>query len=947
MSDQEPTPPQHQPPDESRLEAKLGHLINMLQYRDEADTRREIERLRKEISALHKDIQHARDLHFLAEQEVRALKNSWSYRVGRIIVYPASIAKWLRARWIQRGMAPPRPRLLKESELTERQVENLETVYKNLEAKPKFSVIIPVYNTPPEYLAEAFDSVVEQIYPDWELCVADDASTSEATRKVLDDYQAELGDRFHFTRLAGNSGIAKASNAAAALATGDFIALLDHDDLITPDALLEMAVRINKQPDADIVYSDEDKLTLDGRLVDTFHKPDFSPEMMLSYNYMCHFTVIRKTVFDHVGGFHEGFDGSQDHDLFLRVTEVARRVEHVPKVLYHWRKIPGSTAADAAAKGGHWRDSGRNALQAALERRGWQGSVENGLTPTTYRVKLRVDDSQGVTIIIPIKDKIHLLKNCIDSIQRHTLYKNYEILVVSNNSEEKKTYEYLDARTSEGVLRYIRLDEPFNYSRLNNVAVKETNTPYLLFLNNDIEAASDGWLTALVEHVQRREIGAAGSLLLYGNGTIQHAGILMGINGIAGHAHRYLSEREDGYFSFAKIIRNYSGVTAACLLMRRDVFDEIDGFDERYAVAFNDVDLCLRIREAGYRIVYTPFSRLYHHESLSRGYDDRPEQQERFRREIALMKTTWGERLYEDPYYNPNLSLLREDFALRRPEEAEQEKIIKGSVLLKPIEETAGLKPGLRTLGDKYTKKSPAKTWADRFPAADPLENAFAAAGPWISGFSHRGHTYGAPSPLLTDRDSRVVRWDALSPFKGQRVLHLGAREGAFTKYLLELGADHVTAVEQDPTFFLKCCFVKEALELDRTTVEFSSFASALAAGERYDVVVAEDIFARTEEPLAILDLLPAVAPIICVFAPVASALSPVGEWLSMTDARGRTYTGRREYRPTPLAPEGGIWLADPDLLNAFIDRRFNLYDVHRQENERGYLVQFTAISRE
>ena len=425
-----------------------------------------------------------------------------------------------------------------------------------------------------------------------------------------------------------------------------------------------MALRLEQAPEADLVYSDEDKVTMTGELVHPYYKPDFSPELLLTNNYLCHFAVIRATVFWDVGGFHEGVDGSQDFDLFLRVTEVARGVEHIPKILYHWRMVPGSTAVDSTAKGGPWRESSRQALRAAIARSLWQADVVDGLFPGTYRVKFAVDPTERVTIIIPTKDQVALLRVCLESIRQHTTHPNYEILVVSNNSEDEATYAYLEHAMRDGLLRFLCYDMPFNYAAINNFAVRHCDSPYLLLLNNDTEVVSDEWLTSMLEFAQHKDIGAVGAKLLYPDGTIQHAGVILGIGGVAGHIHRYLPEQSPGYFGQHNVIRNYSAVTAACLLTRREVWEAVGGFNEDLAVAFNDVDFCLKVRQAGYRIVYTPYAKLYHHESASRGSDSDPKNAERFRAEIAYMLAKWGPWLQNDPYYNPNLTPWRDDCSL-------------------------------------------------------------------------------------------------------------------------------------------------------------------------------------------------------------------------------------------------------------------------------------------
>jgi GT2 family glycosyltransferase len=604
----------------------------------------------------------------ITKWEVRSLKRSWSYHMGRIVIWPGSLLKMAYRRLRQMHVMPSALRtVVFAMGETVDSPPALMARYQRLTSRPLFSILTPIYNTPAPWLREALASVCNQVYQEWELCLADDGSTRQETLDVLEEFRVRDPKRIKYARLSSNSGIAVASNTAARLATGTFLAFLDHDDVLTPDALLEMALRLEQTPEADLLYSDEDKLTKAGDLVQPFYKPDFSPELLLTHNYLCHFSAIRTSVFWDVGGFHEGVDGSQDFDLFLRVTEVARSVEHIPKILYHWRMVPGSTAADISAKDGPWHESSRQALRAAIARRNWQAEVTDGLLPDTYRIKFAVAPTEQVTIIIPTRDNVEFLHVCIESIRKHTTHPGYEILVISTNSEQKKTYAYLEAAMQDQILRFLRYDGPFNSAAMNNFAVRHCDSPYLLFLNNDTEVTNAEWLTSMLEFAQQKAIGAVGAKLLYPDGTIQHAGIILGIKGVAGHSHRYMPEHSPGYFGQPNIIRNYSAVTAACLLTRREVFEAVGGFNEDLAVAFNDVDFCLEACKAGYRIVYTPYARLYHYESASRGSASILENAGCFRAETAYMLAKWGPWLQHDPYYNPNLTLCREDFSLKTP----------------------------------------------------------------------------------------------------------------------------------------------------------------------------------------------------------------------------------------------------------------------------------------
>jgi GT2 family glycosyltransferase len=535
--------------------------------------------------------------------------------------------------------------------------------------QPKISIITPVWNTDEKWLRQAIESVMDQVYQNWELCLADGGSTSPHVRRVIEEY-ADRDPRIRIAVLDKNKGISGNSNEALAMASGEWIGLLDHDDELAPYALYEVVKLLNSKRDAGFIYSDEDKIDGAGRRSSPFFKPDFAPDMFLSHNYICHFSVIRRDLIDHAGGFREGYDGSQDYDLFLRVTELLdeKEIVHIPKILYHWRIIPGSAADSIEAKP-YAINAAKLALTDALRRRGIHGSVTDGLFYGSYRVRYEIDGDPLVSIIIPTKDKVDLLKVCVQSIIQKTQYQNYEIIIVDNLSREKEIFDYYRSLEGDNRFRIIEYNHPFNFSEMNNFAVSHAAGTHLVFLNNDIEIISDEWLSAMLEHSQRPEVGAVGAKLLYTNNTVQHAGIIIGIVGkppVGGHAHRHLPGSHPGYFGRASHIADVSAVTAACLMMRRAVFSEVGGFDPKLAVAFNDVDLCLKIRQRGYRLIYTPYALLYHHESLSRGYEDTPEKQARFLHEVDCIRKRWREVLDAgDPYYNPNLTVEDNDFSIR------------------------------------------------------------------------------------------------------------------------------------------------------------------------------------------------------------------------------------------------------------------------------------------
>lgn len=519
---------------------------------------------------------------------------------------------------------------------------------------PLISIIMPVYNTDPVWLLRAVFSVYRQRYQAWELCLADDASCSPATVATL----TALGDpRVKQVRLTARLGIAGASNAAAALGSGDWLALLDHDDELHPEALASAAAAIPASG-ADLLYSDEDLLSTTGGHYRPHYKPDFSPDLLLSYNYLCHLVVMRRDLFTAAGGFRTGYDGAQDYDLLLRATEHARRSEHLPQVLYHWRALPESTAARNDAKD-YALAAGQRALQDALARRHIAGEVTASDRSINYRVRRHVPGNPRVSILIPFRDRPDLLRRCLDSLLATTAYPNYEIIGIDNGSRQPETTASLDYyRTFHSRVRFIRDDSPFNYARLNNLAAEQASGEYLVLLNNDTEIIDPEWLTCLLEHAQRPEVGAVGGKLLYPDGTIQHAGVIIGIDGVAGHPHRGLPTDAPGYFFRANLIQNLSAVTAACLAVRRSVYRELGGLNETdFSVAYNDVDFCLRLRERGYLIVYTPWCVVRHDESASRGTDRDPDSRARVLREGAALRARHPRYFTAgDPYYNPHLS---------------------------------------------------------------------------------------------------------------------------------------------------------------------------------------------------------------------------------------------------------------------------------------------------
>ncbi len=526
----------------------------------------------------------------------------------------------------------------------------------DLEYRPLISVLTPVYNTDDTMLRKMIDSVLRQTYSNWELCLVDGCSVNPHVRRILDEY-ARQDSRVRVKYLNDNLGISGNSNEAVNMAAGEFIALLDHDDELTPNALYENVLLLNRHQDADMIYSDEDKLDAGGARCFPCFKPDWSPDLFRSIMYTCHFGVYRTGLIKSIGRFRHGFDGSQDHDLVLRLIEKTNRIHHIPKILYHWRMSPGSTALNSEAKG--YAEAARlKAVQEHCERRGLKGIAEPGLFNGAVRLRYLPETSPLVSIIIPTRDRFSVLRQCVNSILKLSTYENYEILIIDNDSSELETLKYLNLLEKQAKIRVLRYSGEFNFSAINNFAAAATGGELLLFLNNDTEVISADWLEAMIEHAVRPEVGAVGARLMYPNNTVQHAGVIIGMGGIAGHAHINLPFDDPGYFGRVHVIQNFSAVTGACLMTKAELFKDLNGFNEQdLAVAFNDVDFCLRLREKNLLIVYTPYAELYHYESLSRGSDLSPENIERFKREIEYTESKWRKMIGCDPYYNPNLSL--------------------------------------------------------------------------------------------------------------------------------------------------------------------------------------------------------------------------------------------------------------------------------------------------
>ena len=553
-----------------------------------------------------------------------------------------------------------------QNELRRGDIERLRDMATVLTYRPLISVIMPTYNTPELYLREAIDSVLAQVYDRFELCIADDASTAPHVRAILEEYAA-MDDRIQLVFRPENGHIAHASNSALALASGEFVALFDHDDVLTPDALFENVRVLNAHRDADMIYSDEDKVDDKGHRSNPYFKPDWSPDTFLSRNYVSHLGVYRRSLVLEVGAFRPGFEGSQDYDLVLRIVERTSRIYHIPRVLYHWRIHAASVASGVGVKN-YAYDAAMNAIAEAMHRRSEPGRVEMLKDdPGNYVVRYDLKRDWKVSIIIPTRDHAEDLERCLSSIFTKSSYRNFEVVVLDNGSVENDTAVcFAKWRSLEPErVKIVPHDVPFNYSEINNYAVQQSSGEIVLLLNNDTEVIARDWIEAMLEQAQRPAVGCVGAKLLYEDDTIQHAGVVMRIGGVAGHSHRFYDRDAPGYFHVIKTINNYSAVTAACLMVRREIWDRMGGLDEQLTVAFNDVDFCLRVREAGYRNVYVPHAELYHYESKSRGYDDTPLKIARSIGEQQFMQARWNVASTDDPYYSPHLSLTSEDYSIR------------------------------------------------------------------------------------------------------------------------------------------------------------------------------------------------------------------------------------------------------------------------------------------
>ena len=557
------------------------------------------------------------------------------------------------------------------NEPTEKQLK--QEINFKFKINPKISIIIPLYNTPKKFFEELVDCLINQTYSNWELCLADGSPKRDEEINVI----CEKDDRIKYKFLGENKGISGNSNEALAMVTGEYIALLDHDDLLPRNSLFEVVKCINNNPQVEFIYTDEDKFDeIGGKRYAPYFKSDFAPDTLRANNYICHFSIFKKELIEKLGGFRSEFDGAQDYDLILRMSEETNNIIHIPKVLYHWRVHELSTAKSGATAKPYAYEAGKKAIQEHIDRLGLKGNVEDGNTLGTYKINYEIIGNPKVSIVIPNKDYISTLKVCLKSINKLTTYENYEIIIVENNSEEKETFDFykeIDGKDKIKVIYYP--EKEFNYSKIINFGVKQAEGEYIVQLNNDTELITPNWIQEMLGYAQREDVGAVGAELFYPDGTIQHAGIIIGIGGVAGHVFRNLPKNMHGYFSKDAMVQNLSAVTAACIMTKKSIYEDVGYMDEKFKVAFNDVDFCLKIREQGKLIVYNPFVQFIHYESKSRGLEDTFEKQERFKGEIERFNKKWKKILQDgDPYYNINLRLDNDQYEIKQEKVKFEEK---------------------------------------------------------------------------------------------------------------------------------------------------------------------------------------------------------------------------------------------------------------------------------
>ncbi len=661
------------------LDSRLFELMDQLQQEQEKN-----HALHQQVLQLQETAAHYQEDVQRLEQVLKRVHSKVSYRMVRLVKDgPEKVKGFLQKAKVledevgvkeDQGNAVNvhdyRAWLAAYGELTEKELELIKSEIAVWQSPPKIAVLMPVYNPGKVCLQEAIESVLQQLYGHFELCIADDASTERYVAEVLEHY-ARKDQRIKVVFRKRNGHISAASNSALELVAADYVALMDHDDLLAADALYRVAKAIRQYPDAQLFYSDEDKMDLQGNRYAPYFKPDWNPELFLSHNFICHLGVYKTAGVKALGGFDSAFDGAQDYDLALRYVAALdnEQIIHIPRILYHWRAVEGSTANGIHEKP-YAQALIEKAVSCALQQKQRAAEVfDHERLPGALRVRYLLPEALPlVSIVIPTRNGFGLLRRCVESIFAKTQYTNYELLIIDNGSDDLVTLRYLQRLRDDERVTVIRDDSPFNYAALNNKAVAQARGEIIALLNDDLEVINGDWLDEMVSHAVHSEVGAVGAKLYYPDNTVQHAGVIVGLGGVAGHSHKHFLRDNPGFCGRLLLTQNLSAVTAACMLLRKEVFDAVGGFDEQnLSVAFNDVDLCLRIKEYGLNIVWTPYAELYHYESASRGYEDTPEKQARFNKEVAYMKQRWRKTLLSDPAYNPNLTVEREDFSFSWP----------------------------------------------------------------------------------------------------------------------------------------------------------------------------------------------------------------------------------------------------------------------------------------
>ena len=627
-----------------------GKCLYVVFYAGEKKTVHVVPLRKADILAKKLDKYVEKGIRYWKSQGAAALAEKVVTKVKNVRQGPPSYQKWIRHH------LPDRNELEKQKKTS-------------FGYRPKISFVVPLYKTPEKYLRRLTESFQEQTYSNWELCFSDGSGAHSPLTELLKELTAK-DNRIKYVSHEESLQISENTNSAIEIATGDFIAFADHDDELTPNALFECVKAINEKPQTLVIYTDEDKMSMDGhKFFQPHFKPDYNPDLLCTVNYICHLFVVSRKVIEKVGGLRSEFDGAQDYDFVLRCVEAVKDEEicHIPKILYHWRCHEDSTAENPESKL-YAFEAGRRAVQAHYERTGIHAEVFKGEYLGLYRTKFIRDHDPLISIIIPNKDHIDDLKRCMESIEQKSTYKNYEYIIVENNSTDSATFEYYKKLEAENPkVRMVYWDGVFNYSAINNYGASFAKGEYLLLLNNDTEIINPDCLEELLGYCMRKDVGAVGARLYYEDDTIQHAGVVIGFGGIAGHCFVQQKRGTTGYCHRIICAQDYSAVTAACMMVKKSAFDAVGGLSEELAVAFNDIDFCMKLRKAEYLIVYNPYAELYHYESKSRGLEDTPEKVARFNKEIATFEKKWPEILENgDPYYNPNLTLKSQDFSLKR-----------------------------------------------------------------------------------------------------------------------------------------------------------------------------------------------------------------------------------------------------------------------------------------